>query len=565
MQANDSAVHEGVERSGKIPDLSVSLPIELPRVVMRGALAVAVVGVLLALLLGMWRARADMREETAGALVLAQAMAQLSEAPGTREALLSGLQALSLGSRERHLRLQVRDAAGQALLPAAAEFDTAAPMSWLVALSRRLFPPPVAQTIGWPLRLADGERLRVELIASPDSEQHEALARLLELLALLLAGSALLLAVLRWNVRRSFRPLRPLLDAIAGLEQQRLDPLRALPAMPIRELDAIAAALRHLAESLEQAEAARRLLSRQMLTLQEDERHRIARELHDELGQHLTALRVDAAWLERRLAATPELAAVVDGMGEQCRRIQEELRALLTRLRPLGWVEGGEATPEADGASASGETVARLRALLESLVAAWAQSPGQQTRYALEFGLQGLSEAQVLPRELVLAVYRISQEALTNVARHAGARQAVLRLDLRTQVAALGDDAMPDAGTQEAGMALSEGGADGGLQAGSSAATRRGQPAPARGVIDWSVQDDGCGLGAGAWQRGNGLAGVKERIWAAGGDLQWEPASEDSAAGAGTPGLRLHARLPWIEPLSAGLDSTPALGQGVGA
>ena len=522
-------------RPEALGDTGGGAPIELPRVVMRGALAVAAAGVLLALLLGMWRARADMREETAGALVLAQAMALLSQAPATRESLLAALQPLSLGSRERHLRLQVRDAAGRPLLPAATEFDTAAPMSWLVALSRRLFPPPAVQTIGWPLRLTDGELLRVELIASPDSEQHEALARLLELLALLLAGSALLLAVLRWNVRRSFRPLRPLLDAIAGLEQQRLAPLRALPAMPIRELDAIAAALRHLAQALEQAETARRLLSRQVLTLQEDERHRIARELHDELGQHLTALRVDAAWLERRLVSTPDLAAVVGGMGDQCGRIQAELRALLTRLRPLGFVEGGGGVPsDADGALACGETVARLRGLLESLVAAWAQSPGQQTRYALEFKLQGTAEAQLLPRELVLAVYRISQEALTNVARHAGARHAVLRLGLQMQ--------------------------DGGTSPGTA------RSAPAQGVIEWSVQDDGCGLGAGAWQRGNGLAGVRERIWAAGGDLQWEPLpGQGTAAGVEQPGLRLHARLPWVEPSPAGPDALRAAGQGVGS
>jgi two-component system sensor histidine kinase UhpB len=64
-----------------------------------------------------------------------------------------------------------------------------------------------------------------------------------------------------------------------------------------------------------------------------------------------------------------------------------------------------------------------------------------------------------------------------------------------------------------------------------------------QGLLDWSVEDDGIGLAdTAAWQRGNGLAGVKERVWAAAGDLQCEAVG---AAGDPRPGLRLRARLPW--------------------
>ena len=485
MQTNDSVTPLPPQRAGNLPDLlPVAAPIELPRVVMRGALAVAVLGVALALLLGVVRARSDVREETEAAMVLARAMAVLvQDRERPRDVLLAELSALSLGSELRHVRLQVRDAAGHALLPQPATRPDAPPLAWLAAPSRVFFPPAPPQSVVWPMALPDGERWTIELTAAPDSEQREAMAQLLELLLLLVAGSALLLAVLHWNVRRSFRPLRPLLDAIVSVERGDLAPLRALPAMPIRELDAIAAALRHLAEALEQAEASRRLLSRQVMTLQEDERHRLARELHDELGQHLTALRVDAAWLSRRVADAPELSSVAGGMGAQCERIQQELRALLTRLRPLGSAGDGEA-----------ETVGRLRALLEALVAAWGQSPGQPTRFSLAFDAGALPDDAVLPRELALTVYRISQEALTNVARHAQARRAMLRVRFEAE------------------------------------------------ALDWSVEDDGRGLpDAAASQRGNGLAGVKERVWAAGGDLRAEPVHPE---GSPTPGLRLAARLP---------------------
>ncbi len=465
---------------------------------MRGALAVALVGLLLALLLGLWRARDDMREETDAAVTLARAMALLAAPVAEqrpRAEMLQALRWLQTSENLRHLRLQLYDDDGLALLPEAQIEPPPFALGWLIALNQRVFPPPPEHVVDWPLPRPGGEVWRLQLRASPDSEQREALEQLLELLGLLALGSVVMLAVMHLHLRRAFRPLRPLLDAIARIERQELAPLRGLPPMPIRELDAIATALRHLSGALEQAEEARRGLARQVLTLQEDERSRLARELHDEFGQHLTALRVDAAWLQRRLAHVPELAAVVAGMAEQCARIQQEVRGLLTRLRPLGLSDSSQ--------EAGDEPALRLRELLESLVQAWAQSPGQATRYALDFecaGTGGAAESELLlPRELMLTVYRISQEALTNVARHAGARNA--RLGVRIE--------------------------------------RDGE----RGLLQWSVEDDGRGLDAGAWQRGNGMAGVKERIWAAGGDLEWRATDDLRTA---KPGLRLDARLPFV-------------------
>jgi two-component system sensor histidine kinase UhpB len=501
MQTVDSDSRLAPEAPGKLPELqaareAAAAPIELPRVVMRGALAVAAGGLLLALVLGLWRARADMRDEIDGAVALAQAMALLAEhgraADLPREELLASLRALQADNALRHLHLQLRDAEGRTLLPPIEEPRPELPLRWLVRLNRLLFAPPPPQVVSWPLRRADGESWQLQLQASPDSEQREALASLLEMLGLLAAGSALMLAVMFWNVRRSFRPLRPLLEAIAGIERREVAPLAALPPMPIRELAAVADALRHLAGALQQAEEERRALARQVATLQEDERSRLALELHDEFGQRLTALRVDAAWLQRRLAAEPELAAVAAGMGEQCARIQQEVRELLSRLRP----------PDASG-EGEAETVGRLRALLEGLVAAWSQAGDRSTRYALDFETGTLADDTPLPRALVLAVYRISQEALTNVARHARAGSA--RLLVRIEPAGDG-------------------------------------PAQRGGTLRWCVEDDGRGLDhPGAWQRGNGLAGVKQRVWAAGGDLEWgarDPLHADR------PGLRLQARLP---------------------
>lgn len=448
---------------------------------MRGALVVAAAGLLLALLLGLWRAQRDMHDEIDGAYVLARTMAVIGQV-GTRPKgeILDALRALQADPDvPRHLHLHLLDGRGASLLPQVPEPAPGGPLAWLAGLSARLFAPPAPRALRWPLNWPDGEVWQVQLVASADAERHEALAQLLELLGLLALGSAVMLAVIHWNVRRAFRPLHPLLAAIGRVAQGELAALRQLPGMPIRELEAIAASLRHLAQALEQAESERRVLARQILSLQEDERSWLARELHDEFGQRLTALRVDAAWLQRRLSTQPELARVVQGMSEQCERVQQDVRVLLGRLRPLG----ADGEPQAGGCESS----ARLHELLASLVKAWAESRGNTTRYALEFDAPDAD----LPRELVLTVYRISQEALTNVARHARADRATLSVHL--------------------------------------------QPLDSGGILHWSVEDDGRGIDAvaGVWQRGVGLSGIKERVWAAGGDLDVQPARPEHAERAG--------------------------------
>lgn len=330
------------------------------------------------------------------------------------------------------------------------------------------------------------------------SERSEALTGLAQLMLLAAAGIVLMLAVMAWNMRQAFMPLRGLVTAIERMRSGGVEAALALSArMPIRELEVIAQALRTLHQGLLDEAARRRVLSRQVLTLQEDERQRLARELHDEFGQQLTAMRVDAVWLSQRLAQVPEQAHVAGLIAQRCADVQSDIRALLTRLQPL--------TPQIDAAAPPGaEPASRLRELLEALVGGWASSATQTCTFDLELSWHPADgrtlrwpsndSAAHLARELVLAIYRISQEALTNVARHAQATRAVLSLALHVDA----------------------------------------QQRPS--AIDWEVTDDGVGIAqpALALQRGTGLAGLQERVWALGAELEF-----------GAPpghGLRLQAR-----------------------
>jgi two-component system sensor histidine kinase UhpB len=332
--------------------------------------------------------------------------------------------------------------------------------------------------------------------ATPDSERLEAMEDLLASLLLVAVGLLAMLLVTAWNVRRAFRPLHDLLACIRRLEHGEPGAIASLPAMPIQELQVVAAALQRLDEALVAAERERRMLAQKVLTLQEDERQLLAQELHDEFGQRLTALRVDAAWLRRRVEGDAQLAGVVDGMADQCQHIQQDVRSLLTRLRPLG-----------PASAPAREPVGRISGLLGELVRAWSRrDDGVGPCITLQLqavgadGTPGPWPAQnappSMPRELLLAIYRISQEALTNVARHAGAGHAAMELAFR----------------QDGGVA----------------------------TLDWCVRDDGAGIGCmgDALLRGNGLAGMRERAWALGADLRISVACDD----ARRPGLMLRAR-----------------------
>jgi signal transduction histidine kinase len=156
--------------------------------------------------------------------------------------------------------------------------------------------------------------------------------------------------------------------------------------------------------ALKKAQDRLRMLSGRIMDSQEQERAAIARELHDELGQLLTALRMDAGWLRDRLGREGGIAT--DRAGAMCDLIDrtlDEVRAIAIRLRPgvlddLGLIEALEwYTEEFD----------------------------QRSGFACMFRHDSLPPIRDI---LATAAYRIAQEALTNVARHAAATHAEVEL-----------------------------------------------------------------------------------------------------------------------------------------
>lgn len=197
----------------------------------------------------------------------------------------------------------------------------------------------------------------------------------------------------------------------------------------------------------ESYEILRELTSRRE-TAREEERKRIARELHDELGQQLTALRMGASTLRIRFAPdNPALAEHVQKLLELADQTMQVVRNTVSSLRP-GALDAG------------------IAAALEWLTAEF--SRGTQIAYSLSVP----DETLPLAEERAIALFRIVQESLTNVARHARARHVCVTLER------VGNDCL--------------------LQ----------------------VRDDGCGFDPVATRRRSfGLAGMKERMLMLGGKI----------------------------------------------
>jgi PAS domain S-box-containing protein len=205
--------------------------------------------------------------------------------------------------------------------------------------------------------------------------------------------------------------------AEAGLREAH-DQLEARVADRTAKLARANASLTAEIERRKQAETARQELFRQLATAQEDERRRIARELHDQLGQHVVALSLGLKYLED---GTPELSPSrhrLKDLQELTDLLGREVHHLALELRPTALDDLG------------------LHTALMNYAEGWSGRSGIE----IDFQSIGLDSERLSPA-IETAVYRVVQEALTNVLKHAQARRVSVVLQrFSNQVLAVVED-----------------------------------------------------------------------------------------------------------------------------
>jgi len=269
--------------------------------------------------------------------------------------------------------------------------------------------PPVGEVPAWFVRLIGvpstavripvavaGRALGTVVIATdPHNEILEIWEEFGDSLLMLALFSVPTILLVYFFIGRALRPLDRLAAALSRIGQGDYA-VRLRGRLP-PELSRLRDSFNRTAGQLAEMDRENRRLNEQLLTLQEEERSDIARDLHDEIGPFLFAINVDAANIARQLDAGKPVAirSHVQSIVEAVSHMQRQVRSMLGQLRPIGLAEFG------------------LTESIENLIEFWRRRyPGIAYGFDMDPGTESFGEL------IDSTIYRVIQEGLSNAMRH---------------------------------------------------------------------------------------------------------------------------------------------------
>ncbi len=310
----------------------------------------------------------------------------------------------------------------------------------------------------------------VSAIPDPDAAVGLAWEHILDIINVALPMTIAIALLASLAIAHTLAPARSI---VAALQRMARGQYRtSLPRFRSMELSMIGQAVCDLGVRLAQATEQRAVLTRRLLEIRSDERRVLARELHDEFGQNLTAILAFASTIESSSAQDQDRSSVAQDarmISQSTLHIMACLRDALDRLRHPPAEELG------------------LEASLVSLVDSWRSLDAR--RPVIQLDLQGdLADVRGI---IASTAYRVAQECLTNSLRHGAAREILLRIERRS-------------GTEN--------------------------------TLLICVEDDGGGDAVSVAQSaGFGLTGIRERVAAVGGSLSIARATHGLSVAATIP------------------------------
>lgn len=300
---------------------------------------------------------------------------------------------IALIEGDRELPLAVADPARRADAP-----------QWFARLVE-----PAATELRRSVASATGSHAEIVVRADPSDEVAESWDDARPLLLLVLGVSIFANGLLYVVIGRWLRPVERIVAAMDGIEQG--DYRARLPVFALPELANVASKFNHMAEVLEHSREQNRYLAQQTLAIQEGERRVLAHELHDELGQSISAINAVAVSIEQasrgeRDGAASAAASGAATIAEISNHLYSVVRGMMRRLRPVLLDEFG------------------LVRALEELVDSWNDRHADTfCKFATRGRLDDLGDA------VNISIYRIVQECLTNASKHAHATEVNVDLE----------------------------------------------------------------------------------------------------------------------------------------
>ena len=412
--------------------------------------------------IAIWQARQAVEKEVDASIHLALQLITLGMAESTSLQHVEDLSRFRALRQTRHLSIQLQKPDGQ-LIHFAGEQQPShpedMPPAWFIRAVKGDYPKVEHQ-----INTQDGETLTLIIEAQPLDEITEVWQESVGFFSSLSLLTLLSFLVVNLVLNKSLKAIGVIVDALRTIETGQYK--HQLPAFSTAEFDNIAKAINHMTVELEKTRQENSDLTQHSLAIQEEERQHLSQELHDEFGQSLTAIKVMAVTASRQTADVVKITATISDI---CDHLTLVLRSMMQQLHPLVLTELG------------------LKATLEDMVNHWSERNPD-----LKLSIICGDEVDELDKNIARQIFRVIQECLTNVIRHADAKQ--VRIDLRVQAA--------------------------------------------EGKLFLNVTDDGQGCDMQNLNRGFGLRGIKERIKSLAGEV-----SLDSRPGEG---MRISAWIPLL-------------------
>ena len=393
--------------------------------------------------IAVWQARQAVKEEVDASIQLALQLITLGITENSLLQPVNDFSRFSSLQQTRHLNIQLLKPDGQ-LLHFAGESQPShpekMPPAWFIRWVKGDYP-----VVEHALKTADGKTLTLIIKAQPLDEITEVWEESLAFFASLSLMTLLIFFAVNLVFNKSLKAIGDIVAALRNIETGQYR--QQLPAFATAEFDSIAKAINHMTVELEKTRQENRALTQHSLAIQEEERQRLSQELHDEFGQSLTAIKVMAVTATHPGTDNGKISATITQI---CDHLMQVLRSMMQQLHPLILTELG------------------LKATLEELINLWSErNPG------LELNIKCCEEVDAVDKNISRQLFRVIQECLTNVIRHARAQR--VRIDVEWL--------------------------------------------KAENAIQLNVEDDGQGCDLALVNGGFGLRGMRERISSLNGEL----------------------------------------------
>ncbi|NOR72176.1 MAG: histidine kinase [Methylomarinum sp.] len=393
--------------------------------------------------IGIWQARQSVSNEVDSSISLALQLIKIGI--GTNKTHQTDwMFRLSRLEQTRHLNIQLKTSSGKIVnVSAHSQLNESdeTPPDWFINLVLGEYPK-----IEYPIETFNNKPFKLIIQANPMDEISEVWQESIAFFSSLIVLVFLTFLSVQLVFNKTIKSIHSIIEHLKGIETG--DYQKKLAVFSTREYDDIAKAINHMIDVLDKSEKQNRALTQHSLEIQEEERQRLSQELHDEFGQSLTAIKVMAVSAAHEKSDTAKITA---SMIEICDHLMTVVRSMMKQLHPLILTELG------------------LKATLEDMLHHW-EVRNAPTVFTLHYD----GAVDEIEQTIVIQIFRVIQESLTNIIRHAQASQVNISLQISSN--------------------------------------------PGRLVL--SVTDDGQGCDLDQLASGFGLLGMEERIKLLGGDFK---------------------------------------------